>query len=163
MPSFAYESRTTSGDQRSGVLEADSRAEAVRVLTGRGETALSLKQTRSRSGSRSERAGSTIRSRSSRPNLSRAETATFIRELATALEAGLPLMHALRTIREQATGKAMPVILDFLIERGESGGQLHQAADEYLSSGEDDLRAPTTTDPDPEVSAHPLRSLRSWR
>ena len=131
MPSFAYESRTTSGDERSGVLEANSRAEAIRVLTGRGETALSIKQTRSRSGGHSKRADSSFRSRSSRPRLSRSETATFIRELATALEAGLPLMQAMRTIREQATGKAMPVILDFLIERVESGGQLHQAAAEY--------------------------------
>ena len=131
MPRFAYESRTTSGDQRSGVLEADSRAEAVRVLTGRGEMALSIKQTRSRSSNRATEAKGNLRTRSSRPNLSRAETATFIRELATALEAGLPLMQAMRTIREQATGKGMPFILDFLIERVEAGEQLHQAAQKY--------------------------------
>jgi type II secretory pathway component PulF len=55
----------------------------------------------------------------------------FIRELATALEAGLPMMQALRTVRKQAPGRAMPVMLDFLIERVEAGDTLHAAAREY--------------------------------
>ena len=54
-----------------------------------------------------------------------------MRELATALEAGLPLMLALKTIRRQASGKAMPVILDHLIERVEAGDPLYRAAAEY--------------------------------
>jgi general secretion pathway protein F len=57
--------------------------------------------------------------------------ANLIRELATALEAGLPLMQALRTIRRQAPGRAMPVILDHLIERVEAGDPLHVAAHDY--------------------------------
>ena len=56
--------------------------------------------------------------------------ATLIREMATALEAGLPLMQALRTIRRQASGKG-PAILDHLIERVEAGEPLYKAAQEY--------------------------------
>jgi type II secretory pathway component PulF len=66
-----------------------------------------------------------------RPSLSRADLANFIRELATALEAGLPLMQALRTVRRQASGRAMPVILDHLIERVEAGDPLYAAAKDY--------------------------------
>ena len=39
------------------------------------------------------------RPRISRPTISRAETATLVREIATAIEAGLPLLQALRTVR----------------------------------------------------------------
>ena len=46
-----------------------------------------------------------------------------MRELATALEAGLPLMQALRTIRRQAAGRAAPMVLDHMIERVEAGGE----------------------------------------
>ena len=46
-------------------------------------------------------------------------------------EAGLPLLNALKTVRRQAHGKAQPVILDFIIERVESGRPLHEAMDEY--------------------------------
>ncbi len=66
-----------------------------------------------------------------RPQLKRTELANIIRELATAIEAGLPLLNALKTVRRQAVGKAQPVILDFIIERVESGRPLHEAMDEY--------------------------------
>ncbi len=66
-----------------------------------------------------------------RPQLKRTELANIIRELATAIEAGLPLLNALKTVRRQAAGKAQPVILDFIIERVESGRPLHEAMDEY--------------------------------
>jgi type II secretory pathway component PulF len=66
-----------------------------------------------------------------RPAISRAELANLVRELATALEAGLPLMQALKTTRRQAAGKALPVILDHLIEGVEAGQPLFQAAKDY--------------------------------
>ena len=51
--------------------------------------------------------------------------------IATAVEAGLPLMQALRTVRRQATGKAQPAILDALIEKVEAGQPLHEAMRAY--------------------------------
>ena len=55
---------------------------------------------------------------------------TMIRELATAQEAGLPLMQALRTIRRQAT-PASAEILDHFIHSVESGDPLYKAAAEW--------------------------------
>ena len=45
MPTFQYQSMTTSGDRLSGVISAANRAEAVRTLLQRGETATSITMT----------------------------------------------------------------------------------------------------------------------
>ena len=54
----------------------------------------------------------------------------MIRELATAQEAGLPLMHALKTIRRQASPAAGDV-LDHFIQCVEAGVPLYVAAQEW--------------------------------
>jgi len=121
---------TAGGQNRSGTLTANSRADAVRQLMQRGETATQIEAA---SGDAEPRGTTTSmpRIRTSRPTMGRAEMATMIRELATALEAGLPLMQALKTIRRQASGRAAPAILDFFIERVEAGDTIHKAASEY--------------------------------
>ncbi len=150
MPDFRYESLTRSGDARSGVVAAVDPSEAIRLLSARGETATVVEPTDAAAPgspplSRTPRAaatkvkwgrvetwlGSRLTGRATRPVPGRAELGTLVRELATALEAGLPLMLALKTIRRQASGKSMPVILDHLIERVEAGDPLYRAAAEY--------------------------------
>jgi type II secretory pathway component PulF len=144
MPSFRYESLTAIGQARQGVVAAPSRGAAIRLLGGRGETATRLddadapnrtpvaapavpQDARPRLGTLS----GPLRRGRGRPVAGRAEMANLIRELATALEAGLPVMQALRTVRRQASGRAMTAILDHLIDRVEAGAPLHQAAGEY--------------------------------
>jgi type II secretory pathway component PulF len=135
MPAFRYQAIDSSGTLTAGVVTAPDRGAAMRQLQGRGESPITL-DAESESPSReanAERASSKARlfARSSRPTLGRAEIANLVRELATALEAGLPLLQALKTVRRQADGAAMPVILDFLIERVEAGQPLHTACKEY--------------------------------
>ncbi len=134
MPSFRYQGLASNGQSTGGVVAAPDRASALRVLAGRGEVPLRLDVLEG--DDRAERSAGTVpaaraRFRSRRPSISRSEMAALMRELATAVEAGLPLMSALRTVRKQVAGKAMPVILDFLIDRVEAGMPLHQAAKEY--------------------------------
>ena len=167
MPSFTYQSLTSTGQVRQGVLNATDRADAVRQLLSRGETAthveladgdgkpahrvkqngtavakpaqarlspLTAQQHHNGAASQGGLLGSFSQSIAfgrARPSLSRAEMANLIRELATALEAGLPMMQALRTVRKQAHGKALPIILDHLIERVEAGDPLYAAARDY--------------------------------
>lgn len=142
MPDFHYQSLTSGGENRNGVLTALDRADAVRQLLTRGETAVQVVQADEKKAHRPRRHAAPTRTasagtptlslrRSERPSVGRSEMASFVRELATALEAGLPLMQSLRTVRRQASGNAMPVILDHLIERVEAGDPLHQAAREY--------------------------------
>jgi type II secretory pathway component PulF len=153
MPTFTYQSITRNGQSRSGMIAALDRGDAVRQLQGRGETATrveviqvdgeALPASRANGHATPARIATlpkgevkplgilSLKFGRSRPTLSRADMAQFIRELATALEAGLPLMQSLRTVRKQASGKAMPVILDYLIERVEAGDPLHVAARDY--------------------------------
>ncbi|HVP74139.1 MAG TPA: type II secretion system F family protein [Phycisphaerales bacterium] len=148
MPTFSYQSLTHSGQSRSGVLTAMDRGDAIRQLLGRGETATAieladgqLKLAAPRTTPKPQAkpgqsaAGFSLpglaRLTRGRPSLGRAEMANLVRELATAIEAGLPVMQALKTVRKQASGKAMPVILDHLIERVEAGEPLHSAARDY--------------------------------
>ncbi len=123
MPSFRYESLTVTGQAHQGVVAAASRGAAVRLLGGRGETPtlVELVAADKKTGTMPARPGvsgngaahtgaatATIPRwrRGARPVASRSEMANLIRELATALEAGLPLMQALRTVRRQARGAA---------------------------------------------------------
>jgi len=143
MANFRYESLNSQGKTQTGVVEAIDRADAVRLLLSRGETATRVEPD-SRKNRREQAAKSLPRAaqtkpqspsisfrRSRRPSLSQAEMANLMRELATAIEAGLPLMSSLTTVRKQASGKAMPGILDHLIERVEAGDPLHAAARDY--------------------------------
>lgn len=104
------------------------------MLSVKGVVATSLEEVRENGqGVRARGAGAApIRlAARGRPTITRSELATLVRNLATALEAGLPLLQSLRTVRRQAAGRALPVILDFIIERVEAGVTLHQAAKEY--------------------------------
>lgn len=146
MPSFLYQSLTSAGQTRTGVIVANDRNDAVRQLLTRGETATRIeaeatpngkaKQSLARVVARDQRPSAPVFSLAAlgiggKPTLSRSDMATLMRELATAIEAGLPLMQSLRTVRKQAAGRGMPAILDHLIERVEAGDTLHKAARDY--------------------------------
>ena len=124
MPSFRYQAISPDGSVQAGTLAAPDRASALKTLSQRGETPLEIEMSPADAAAASGR-------RFKRPSIARAELADLVRELATALEAGLPLMQALRTVRRQAASKSLQAILDFLIERVEAGVTLHQAAMEY--------------------------------
>ena len=124
MNEYRFDSLTTSGETKSGVLSGIDRADIIRQLAQRGDTATKVEQIRGRP--RAAR----FEKKKSRRSMSRTETATLIRELATALEAGLPLMQALKTIRQQAT-PASGEVLDHLIQGVESGEPLYKSAKEW--------------------------------
>jgi len=148
MQTFQYQSLAANGQQRNGVLTAVDRADAVRQLMSRGETATSLVVSENgvsangvalnghaKAHATAASSAATVTPlqafRRAKPSLRRPETANLMRELATALEAGLPLMQALKTVRRQAPGRALPIVLDHLIARVEAGDPLHTAAREY--------------------------------
>lgn len=141
MPSFRYQAFDPGGTPTAGVIVAPDRATAVRQLQGRGETPVALEAGEGEEGTSLSRVDGRddggaqpargLFRRSGRPSIGRPEMATLVRELATALEAGLPLLQALKTVRRQAGGDRLQVILDYLIERVEAGQPLHTAAKDY--------------------------------
>jgi len=150
MPTYRHQSIDRGGAVAAGTVTAADRGAAMRVLQSQGMAPMVLEATdgeapaaRAAAGSRAAAAtgagpvdlGAVLRGisgrRAGRPTLKRVELANMVRELATAIEAGLPLLNALKTARRQAAGKAQPVILDFVIERVEAGRPLHEAMEEY--------------------------------
>lgn len=156
MPSFRYQSMDRGGALATGTIAAPDRASAMRLLQGQGLLPMQLDMAEAEAPAKAAKAAPKSAPRgqqpaearpagidlgaltraftgntTGRPQLKRTELANIIRELATAIEAGLPLLNALKTVRRQAAGKAQPVILDFIIERVESGRPLHEAMDEY--------------------------------
>jgi general secretion pathway protein F len=123
MPDYSFQSITNSGEIRTGILKARDRADVVKQLSSRGETATEVN--RVKTGSKVAKLTAPRKKR-----LGRVEMSAMIRELATAQEAGLPLMQALKTIRSQAT-PASGEILDHFIKCVESGDPLYKAAAEW--------------------------------
>lgn len=144
MPTFAY--RALSGENgAAATIEAPDRPTAVRELLRRGVTPASVEAvdtargSASRSTPASDEPLATVHSgdaavampyglRLSRPVMSRAEMASFIRELATAVQAGLPLVPALRTIARQGRSAGQRRMLAALIDDVEHGKSLGDAA-----------------------------------
>lgn len=165
MSEFRYTFVGPDGSTSVGTVAAIDRASALRQLAQRGVAALELEPLGgAKSASAHAHAPAAQRTvvRAGRPTLRRSALANLVREIATATEAGLPLLQALQTVRRQAAGKGLPVILDFLIERVEAGRPLHQAAADYgppfdeMTVGM--LRAADTTGRMPEV-LHQLADL----
>ncbi len=127
MPRFAYQSLTAAGQTRQGELDAATRSDAVRLLLERGETATNVHPVTTASGDDTTATVTKVVAGPRRARIKTAELATLIRELATALEAGLPLLQALRTLRRQVNPRMAP-LLDHLIERVEAGDPLYKAA-----------------------------------
>ena len=149
MASWRYDGLDRGGVESSGVVVASDRASALRMVQSRGLTPLKvesdeapvsaarpavMKPTKSQAsltGSTQINLPNWMTLGPRRPTLSRSDMSNLVRELATAIEAGLPLMQALKIVRKQAPGNSMPVILDALIDKVEAGQPLYEAMKAY--------------------------------
>ncbi len=138
MPTFAYRA-VGSGGGGSTTIDAPDRATAVRELLRRGVTPSALEpidisrafasspsETQDFAGEQARPQGSPFFKRGRA--LSRAELASFIRELSTAIQAGLPLVMALKTIAKQGRSDAQRQMLTRVIDAVEHGQSLGDAA-----------------------------------
>lgn len=147
MPAFRYETvQPTSDAAGVSVIDAPDRAAALRELRRRGITPLKIEAV-SRSEARrmggpsagdgKADAGSQLEfdtpaSRTGaytgpRGHMSSVEMATFIRELSTAVQAGLPLVQSLATIRRQMRSAKQRAVIDHLLHDVEHGRSLSDA------------------------------------
>lgn len=135
MATFSY--KTTADRGRAGgamggsaTIDAPDRAAAVRELLRRGVTPTALEQV-STGEVASSGAAPALRSGVWGAAMSRSEMAAFIRELATALQAGLPLVQALKTIAKQGRSQRQKDMLSHVIEQVEHGRSLADAASSW--------------------------------
>ena len=149
MASWRYDGLDRGGVESSGVVVASDRASALRMVQSRGLTPLKVESDEAPNSAARAAVKKPAKSQSSltgstqitlpnwmtlgprRPTLSRSDMSNLVRELATAIEAGLPLMQALKIVRKQAPGKSLPVILDALIAKVEAGQPLYEAMKAY--------------------------------
>ncbi|HBS28215.1 MAG TPA: hypothetical protein DEB06_01910 [Phycisphaerales bacterium] len=131
MPTFRYQ--TLNGTPRTGgfsEVEAPDRAGAIRQIVQRGQTPTAVEEVRTGgaidAGALARRLG-TPRTR----RLSRAHTASLVRELATAIGAGLPLVQSLRALARAGATEARRSILEHLIIEVEQGRPLSEAMRAY--------------------------------
>lgn len=93
MLTFAYQARDTSGKIISGTQEALNEENALSLLMGRGLMVLSIQQK------------SANRSKERTPKVSETDLVLFTRQLATMVDAGLPLLTGLTALYEQCDPK----------------------------------------------------------
>src|SRR6186713_676332 len=96
MGAFEFQALDAAGRTQSGVLQADTARAARGVLRERGLTPLEVAQVRERGG-----AGIAVAT-GMRRGLSRGQLAVMSRQLATLVDAGLPMDEALAALGEQS-------------------------------------------------------------
>lgn len=107
------------------MIEAPDRAAAIRQVLSRGETPLNLVEVEADAASveSSASVGARLQLGGSQ-GVSRESLTALIRDLATAVNAGLPLVQSLRTIARSGRSTAQKAILDRLIDDVEHGTAL---------------------------------------
>lgn len=113
MATFSYNSGATTS-----TIEAPDRASALRLLIQRGVAPASITEISARKAAAS---------RGGRGKVSLADASSLIRELATALQAGLPLLPALKTLMKARKDGAQVRMLQHLIDKVEHGTPLAEA------------------------------------
>lgn len=102
------------------VIDAPDRATAIRALMQRGEAPTRLEEV----GEAGARKALACAKGSLRARMSKGQMAMFIRELATAVNAGLPLVQGLKALARQGRSPAQRAILARLIDDVEHGRPL---------------------------------------
>lgn len=132
MPTFRYQTLGSSGGQTAAVIDAPDRSTAIRQLRMQGVVPVSVEAISSRQARKlgSEGAAAHSGSVQSVPvqgGLTRAGLTRLIRELATATQAGLPLVPALQTIRKTRTNPRERASIETLLHQVEHGKSLADA------------------------------------
>jgi len=137
MSNFSYEAVDSGGLKIEGSLEVVDQNEAIRRVKEMGLFPVRIVE------ARAARKGSKVESRGSRAKdpalkieikvpflggrVKGSVLAIFTRQLATLIEAGMPLLRGLRILREQEECPALQKILDSIATQIENGGSLSEA------------------------------------
>ena len=131
MPRFQYTAMDGGGKERKGVLDAESEQEAAVQLKQQGLFPTSLVATKAAAGSKSTKpgAGGGMGFGFAAPRIPRKDLTTTTRQLATLLQAGLPLVRSLRTLERQAKGSKPQLnkVLGNLADQVEGGATFSEA------------------------------------
>src|SRR5882724_9386333 len=111
MATFTYQARDTSGKAKGGDIEAEDQQAAAQMLMDRGLMVISMKPSTGRKNGRKKRQG----------NVKSQDLVVFTRQLATMMDAGLPLVQTLTALEEQTENPIFKPVLRNVTERVEQG------------------------------------------
>lgn len=114
MQEFEYKAKTKDGVSQAGTIEAESEFAAAKVLTSKDLVATKIK-------SKSDDGFGLFK------KLSTKDKAFFMRQLATTINAGLPISQALKVLMQQTKNKKLHKIIEQVGNDVEAGSPLSQA------------------------------------
>ncbi|HQE25963.1 MAG TPA: type II secretion system F family protein, partial [Candidatus Atribacteria bacterium] len=125
MPAYLYRARDKTGKLLEGRIEAQSEQEAAAILR-RGEvfiTSLEEEKARKATLKREITLG--------RKKVELQDLAVFARGISTMLEAGVPLLQALRSMADQSTNKYLAEVVGEVAQKVARGYSFYQALADY--------------------------------
>lgn len=139
MPKFTYIATDATGKEREGVIEAVNQATALGKLKEQGlfpshlaeATGAKIKSARRPVGAAAKKRSRDIQIRITIPflanRISRKQMMVFTRQLATLIEAGVPLLRALQILQKQERNQALNRLIGRLCESVEGGSTFAEA------------------------------------
>ncbi len=128
MPVFAYQARDEKGATKKGTLEATDQTSAASALSQKGMVVVSISESvavKRKSKGAGSIGGQKIGA------IPETEMVMFTRQLATMIDAGLPLVQSLSALTEQTTNKSFKAVLTQLTSIIETGEQLSTTLMKY--------------------------------
>ncbi|MDQ3123954.1 MAG: type II secretion system F family protein [bacterium] len=117
MTEFAYTAKDDKGNHQDGTLNAINRIEAAEQLRKRGLTPVSLKTAKA--------SGMNMNIKMPGSNKIKSKAlVVFTRQFATMVSAGVPMLRALTTLKEQTSSAGLKAVLEQVITDVQGGGQL---------------------------------------
>ncbi len=139
MPKFQYTAMDSRGKESKGSIEAGTEQDAVDQLKGQGLFPTSMTETGG-GGGRAKKKGKkkVTQITIGTPKINKKALTTFTRQLATLLDAGLPLVRALRTLERQAKKDiVLQTILGDVANNVEAGSTFSEALANHKKSFND--------------------------
>ena len=121
MASFTYQARTVAGKPVGGEIEALDQQTAATQLMDRGLMVISLRRS----------AGRRIGRKRHQGRVKAQDLVVFTRQLATMMDAGLPLVQSLTALEEQTDSKTFKPVLRTITEKVEQGQAFSEALAEH--------------------------------
>ena len=121
MANFTYQARDTSGKPKGGDIEAEDQQAAASMLMDRGLMVISIRASASRKAGRKRRQG----------NVKSQDLVVFTRQLATMMDAGLPLVQTLTALEEQTDNLVFKPVLRAVTTKVEQGQSFSEALSEH--------------------------------
>lgn len=125
MYTYSYKSRDASGRPQSGVIQARTQSEALRMLQSEGKSVLEI-----RVGVRPQ-SSEQARRRSTGSQVKREEVIAFASQLSVMLETGVPLGDALQAFMDQTRSTHLKNVVEQVADKVVSGVSFSSAMAEY--------------------------------